>query len=409
MILLLAGCNSLIGIGGDYRVIDGSPGTDGPIDSATDGPVLPIDFTKADFTTGPEPISVAVDDINSDGKLDLVVVNSGSSNISVLLNTTASGSMTASFASHVTFTTGSSPASVAIGDINGDGKPDAVVANLGLSSVSVLLNTTTAGAATPTFATKVDFTTGTGPVSVVLADFNGDGKPDIAASNNGQGSTVSVLLNTTTTGASTPTFATKVDFTTASIPNGLAAGDVNSDGKPDLVVGASTVVSVLLNTTATNATMPSFASKVDFFTGTAAVFTALGDLNGDLKPDVATVRPSSLALSVLVNTTANAAATPSFSPKSDLQIASSSSLAICDLDLAGSLDIVVANQSSASVSVLLNTTATGATTSTFAPKVDFATGLTPMSVAVGYINGDGKLDVVVANKGANTVSVLIAK
>jgi hypothetical protein len=85
-----------------------------------------VDFApQQTFPTGINPISVAVGDFNGDGKPDLAVANSGSNSVSVLLNTTAMGATTASFATQQTFATGSSPSSVAVGDFNGDGKPGA--------------------------------------------------------------------------------------------------------------------------------------------------------------------------------------------------------------------------------------------------------------------------------------------
>ncbi|HCV32602.1 MAG TPA: hypothetical protein DGO89_22075 [Microcoleaceae bacterium UBA9251] len=115
------------------------------------------------------------------------------------------------FAPKVDFTTGSGPRSVSIGDINGDGKPDLAVANYSSNTASILLNTTAPGATTPTFDTNVDFTTGANPISVSIGDINGDGKPDLAVANQFS-NTTSILFNTTTTGATTPTFTTKVDF-----------------------------------------------------------------------------------------------------------------------------------------------------------------------------------------------------
>jgi hypothetical protein len=100
----------------------------------------------------------------------------------------------ASFAPQQTFATGAGPSSVAVADFNGDGKPDLAVANSALNTVSVLLNTTPAGATAPSFAPQQTFATGNGSFSVAVGDFNGDGKPDLASTNSGS-NTVSVLLN----------------------------------------------------------------------------------------------------------------------------------------------------------------------------------------------------------------------
>src|SRR5262249_22177746 len=117
----------------------------------------------------------------------------------------------ANFAAHVDLDTGTQPCSVAEGDLNGDGKPDFAVANRGTNNVSIFLNNTPAGASAPTFAPKVDYPTGNAPISIAIGDLNGDGKPDFAITDFGSNQ-VSVLLNTTTIGAMTPTFTDHADF-----------------------------------------------------------------------------------------------------------------------------------------------------------------------------------------------------
>jgi hypothetical protein len=96
-------------------------------------------------------------------------------------------------------------------------------------------------AAVTGFAAKADFVVGTAPYAVAIADFNSDGKPDLAVANDGS-NTVSVLLNTTATTATTattPTFATKVDFQVGTESLSVAVGDLDGDLLPDLAVADS--------------------------------------------------------------------------------------------------------------------------------------------------------------------------
>ena len=245
------------------------------------------------FATGSGPDSVAAADLNGDGRPDLIVANAGSSTVSVLLNTTSHvestpvGVPTPLFPQAAVPATGSHPYSVTVADLNGDGKPDLIVANSGSNTVSVLLNTTAPGATTPSFAAQQTFATGSEPFSVVAADLNGDGLPDLIVANYASG-TVSVLLNTTAPGATTASFAAQQTFATGSGPKSVAVADLNGDGRPDLIVAnsRSNTVSVLLNTTAPGATTPSFAAQQTFATGSVPNFVAAADVNGDGRPDL---------------------------------------------------------------------------------------------------------------------------
>jgi hypothetical protein len=376
---------------------------------------VPSFATQQNFAVGSSPVSVAVGDLNGDGKPDLVVANLSAGTVSVLLNTTMPGATAASFATQMAFATGVAPQSVAVADLNGDGRPDLVVANQGDNTVGVLLNTTTPGATTPSFATQQTFATGTNPKAVAVADLNGDGKADLVITNVGSPGSESVLVNTTAPGAISLSFAPQQTFAVGDLAYSVALGDLNGDGAPDIVsideskFGAGSVA-VLLNTTVLGAATltPAFPQAATLATGSGPNAVAVVDLNGDGKPDLVVGNDNDSTVSVLLNTSAPGSPTPTFAPAQTFAIASGVySLAVGDLNGDGKPDLVVGNgQTSGAVTVLLNTTTPGDTT-TFAPQQTFAVGSTPVWVAVADVNGDGKPDLIVANSSDNTVSVLL--
>lgn len=146
-------------------------------------------FGKTSFDIGEvvgtsSPFSVAVSDVDKDGKLDIVTANSTSKNVSILLNRGMGN-----FGSPRDFSVGTSPRFVAMGDLDRDGNADIVTANFGSTNVSVLL-----GDGTGNFPTSLNFSVGGGPRSVVISDLDGDGRLDLITAN-GTGRNISVLLN----------------------------------------------------------------------------------------------------------------------------------------------------------------------------------------------------------------------
>jgi hypothetical protein len=372
-------------------------------------PVLAGFQSQVTFGTGNSPDSVAVADFNDDGRADLAVANTGSATVSVLLNTSPAGASAPTFATHVTFATGNAPTAVAAADLNDDGRPDLAVINFTSTTASVLLNTTTAGASVPSFAAQVPFAVGTDPISVAIADLNDDGRPDLAIANRGS-STVGVLLNTTASGASVPSFAAQVTFDPGSAPNFIAAADLNGDGRPDLAFTSTGFVGVraLLNTTSSGTSPPTFVAAVQFATGDLPTSLTAADLNSDGRPDIAATTENALGLSVFLNTTPTGSSIAAFSPPVLFNSGASNTISVAAADLNGDSkpDLAVAHRTSNTVGVLLNTTPPGSSVPTLASQGTVSTQNNPQSVAAADLSGDGRPDLAVANLGSASVSVL---
>jgi hypothetical protein len=342
------------------------------------------------YATGVWPSGLAVADVNGDGRADLATANygEGANSVSVLLN---GGS--GRFRDRREYVVGESPGSVAIGELNGDRKPDLAVANEETNSVSVLLNS-----GDGTFGRRRDYPTGDAPVSVAIGDLNADGRRDLAVANfvvpdvniTGVPGTVSVLLNSSDGG-----FQAKVDYRTGRRPLQVVIGDLAGDGQPDLATGnRSDTVSVLANRG--NGT---FASPVDSRAGSGPRAIAIGDLNADGRPDLATANTNDRVntVSVLINRAGG-----TFRAKRDYRAGNGPfAIAIGDVNGDRRPDLAAAVSSGNGVSVLVNRG-----NGSFLPRRDYRTGREPWSVAIADLTGDDRRDIVTANAGANSVSVL---
>jgi hypothetical protein len=363
------------------------------------------------FALGNTPYGMAEGDFNGDGRADLVSTNDLGNSVSVLLNNPTVGAANPSFAAQKTFAAGNGPVGVAVADFNGDGRPDLVVANWHNgtgNTASVLLNTTPAGAATPSFGAFQSFAVGSAPFGLAVGDFNGDGRPDFAVANS-DSNTVSVFLNTTPAGATIVSFAAQRTFAVGSLPRGVAVGDFNGDGRTDLAVANdnSNAVSVLLNTTPAGASTPSFAAQQNFAAGIDAKAVAVGDVNGDGRADLAVANSGANTVSVLLNTTAAGAGTASFAAQRTFPIDGHAEyVAVGDFDGDGRTDLAVTDMGNNKEAVLLNTTTFGASSPSFAQAQAFNVWNMPGGVAAGDFNGDGRTDLAVANYLNNNVSVL---
>jgi FG-GAP-like repeat/FG-GAP repeat len=237
------------------------------------------------YATASNPSSVTTADVNGDGKPDLIVANigdGGEGSVSVLLNDGSGG-----FSAATNYAAGLPSLSVTTADVNGDGKPDIIVANQGSNDVSVLLNDSSGGFGAPTF-----YAAGEDPLSITTADVNGDGRPDIIVAN--QNGDVSVLLNNGSGGYGAPAF-----YATGTVPLSVTTADVNEDGKPDIIVTNGTGVSVLLNNGSGGFGAPtSYSAQTSYLPG-EPIWLTTADVNGDGIPDIITANQSD-SVSVLL-------------------------------------------------------------------------------------------------------------
>ena len=234
------------------------------------------------YGVGSSPSSVTVADINGDGKVDLICANRGSvisptNTLSVLTNN-GSGL----FGYNATYAVGSAPYSVTAADVNGDGKVDLISANLMGSSLSVLTNNGCGGFVLASTLATIQ------PNSVIAADVNGDGHVDLICANEGYGA-LSVFTNT---GGGGFAFAGTNDV--GFEPKSVVASDINGDGHVDLICANAGIYqlpqNVLINgntlSVLTNDSNGSFAlaSTLNVGIGPSSVTTA--DINGDGKVDL---------------------------------------------------------------------------------------------------------------------------
>ena len=341
-------------------------------------------FNQGNFPVGTNPQWVAVGDFNGDGKSDLAVVNNGDTTVSILL-----GKADGTFMPHVEYPVGNYfPNSVAVGDFNGDGKLDLAVTLWQQNAVVILL-----GNGDGTFQSPVSYDVGEQPAVVIVADFNGDGALDLAVTKStGFSGDVAILL-----GTGDGTFAPHVDYPAASGPYGLAAADVNGDGKLDLVVatGYSNAVSVYLgNGDGT------FKPYVNSTVGTMVQQLSIGDFNGDGKLDMAVVGYNSSSVSVLLGNGDGTFQAPAAYGTGGSWIVAG------DFNNDGKLDLAVSSNygGGGEIDVLL-----GNGDGTFQQEIKFGAGA-PGFLTTGDFNGDGKLDLAAVNNfgnGSSSISVLL--
>lgn len=281
---------------------------------------------------------------------------------------------------------------IASGDLNGDTLPDLVIAWQGATvgptgfqdgNISVHLDN---GPATYNNVATFLPPNSINPMDLELADFNNDGKLDLAVVYlRGGGVTVQF-------GDGAGNFGAATHYNAGSFPFSIATGDLNNDGRPDIVVAnlSSSNISVLIN----NGT-GSFGSPTNITVGASPRHVQIGDLNNDGNKDV--VVTSDNKISVLLGN-----GTGGFGPVNFYTVGVGPlRLLIYDLNNDGNADVVTSNVNANTISVLL-----GNGTGAFGAATNYATGTAPRGITQGDFNGDGLIDIAVGVN--NAINVFLA-
>lgn len=363
---------------------------------------------KVDFASGvgntSNPVGIKTADLDNDGKNDIIVGNQGAATVSVFRNTSTLNNI--SLSSKLDLITSNIVSFVGTTDFNGDGKIDIVLCSaISGAGISIFKNTTTS-IGNITFANRQDFTCEIGYYNIDMKDVDGDLKPDILVTNS-VASSFSIFRNTSTT--STISFAIRIDQVCGSDPSSVAILDMDGDGKNDLVITSykPSQLEIYKNTT-TSIGNPTFTFISSTNVGSYPHFIKSADLDNDGKIDFVTGNLYGHNISIIKNTSTlgSLSVQNSVNLTSGINISNCQGINLNDFDNDNKIDIMVCNRGNNTISLFKNISTNGVlNTNSFANQVLFLVNSQPIDNYSDDLNGDGKIDLLVSNNGSNSISI----
>jgi large repetitive protein len=363
--------------------------TPGQLFGSTPDYVLPVGLLPSD---------AALADVDGDRRLDIVVTNESSGDVSVLRNnlddpfavesryrTGAGLYYLESDGEALVVRSGEKPARILAGNFDADSVAELIVTNSGSNTVSLLDVTASGSMLNPRL-----FNAGLKPAVAVTGRLNGDSFLDLAVLNEGTGD-LSVFLGDGAGGFVAPAGSTS-RLNAGNLPTGLAVHDVTGDGILDLLVGNEFGDILILPGNGDGAFQP-------YQRLGRGIALAVADLNGDGRNDFIFGNEALDRVTVQYSLPGQ-----TFTQERGDGVLAPSAVSTADLNRDGRLDLIVANSGANNVLVYL-----GADRGMFAGARSFFAGTNPSGLTVQDLDGDGRLDLVVANEGSNDVSVLLGQ
>jgi hypothetical protein len=296
------------------------------------------------YTTGISPVNLASGDLDGDGKQDIVIVNSGDNTLSIFKNNSTTD--TIKLLSKVDLITGTSPAIAVVSDIDNDGKPDIICTNSSSNTISIFKNTTTASVLS--FASKIDYSVGKSPNGLLTLDIDGDGNQEVAVANVND-FTISIFKNNSTAGSINLGNRTDIDLGSVFM---FSTADFDGDGKLDLATSSNQgAFAIHRNISSLNNYAFADAQHFRLGFGTPTIM-AISDIDGDGKPDIAFNHSNYFTLSVVKNLSKPGSI--NFSSNTDFFSQMPLSILLADLDNDARSDVISVGSGPRAMSILRN-------------------------------------------------------